>query len=202
MPRTRWPGHRRNISRYRIVRTRLGRFLLQADDATSGVEFRHAVTLRITHPVTEHGGTGLARRSALQDFGESMAVENVVAEHQAAWLARNEIAPDQVGLCKPVRTRLHRVLDAHSPLRAVTEQMFEQRLLMRGIDHQYFADSRQHQHAERVVDHRLVINRQQLLADRLRDRIQPCAGTAGKNDALAWAFRPIYHAAAPIRSSR
>jgi hypothetical protein len=51
------------------------------------------------------------------------------------------------------------------------------------------ADARQHQGAQRVVDHRLVVDRQQLLADALRDRIQPGAGAAGEDDAferLVW----------------
>ena len=79
---------------------------------------------------------------------------------------------------------------------AVAKQQLEKCLLVRGIDHQDFADPGQHEHAERVINHRLVVHRQQLLADRLGDRIQARAGTTGEDDAF-----PI-HAAAPIRSRR
>src|SRR3546814_2035198 len=58
-------------------------------------------------------------------------------------------------LRQAVRARLHRVFDAHAPLRTIAEQTLEQCLLMRGVDDQHLADTGQHQHAERVVDHRL-----------------------------------------------
>ena len=114
-----------------------------------------------------------------------MAVEDVVAKHQAAGLAGKEIAADQIRLGQAIRARLDGVFDLHAPLRTVAEQLLEQRLLMRRVDDQHFADPGQHQHAERVVDHRLVEYRQQLLADRLGDRIQAGAGTAGEDDALS-----------------
>ena len=40
----------------------------------------------------------------------------------------------------------------------------------------------EHQGRERVIDHRLVVDRQQLLADRPRDRVQPRARSAGQDD--------------------
>ena len=46
-------------------------------------------------------------------------------------------------------------------------------------------DAREYQGAKWVVDHRLVVSRQQLLADRLGHRVQPRAASAGENDSLA-----------------
>ena len=43
---------------------------------------------------------------------------------------------------------------------------------------------RQHQRGQRIVDHRLVVDRQQLLRRHERQRMQPRAGAAGENDAL------------------
>jgi hypothetical protein len=94
-------------------------------------------------------------------------------------------AADQIGLRQAIRAGLHRVADLHAPLRAVAEQGLEQRLLVRRVDDEHFADARQHQGAERVIDHRLVVDRQQLLADALGDRIQPGAGAAGQDDTAA-----------------
>ena len=37
---------------------------------------------------------------------------------------------------------------------------------------------------QRVIDHRLVVDRQQLLADDARERIEPRAGAAGEDDPL------------------
>src|SRR3546814_13541229 len=93
--------------------------------------------------------------------------------------------------------RLHRVLDPHAPLLSVAEQRLEHLLLVRRVDDQHLADACQHQHAERVIYHRFVVDRQQLLADRLGDRIQPRTRAAGENDAAA-----RRHATLPMRSSR
>ena len=40
------------------------------------------------------------------------------------------------------------------------------------IDNENISDTSQHQHRNRIIDHRLVINRHQLLTDALCDRIQ------------------------------
>ncbi len=71
--------------------------------------------------------------------------------------------------------------------------------VLRRRDDQHLADARQHQRGERVVDHRLVVDRQQLLADRVRDRVQARARTTGQDDAAAvHAFTADF----PMRSSR
>ena len=49
-------------------------------------------------------------------------------------------------------------------------------------DDQDVPDAREHQRGERVVDHRLVVDRHQLLADALGDRVQSRAGAAGQDD--------------------
>jgi hypothetical protein len=50
-------------------------------------------------------------------------------------------------------------------------------------DNQHLADARQHESAERVVDHWFVVYGQQLLADRLGDRMEATAATSGQDDA-------------------
>ena len=56
------------------------------------------------------------------------------------------------------------------------------RVVRRG-DHQHVADPGEDQRRERVVDHRLVVDRHQLLADAQGHRVQPGAGAAGQDDA-------------------
>lgn len=50
-------------------------------------------------------------------------------------------------------------------------------------DDQHFANICQHQGGERVVNHRFVVDRQQLLADRLSDWMEPRAAASGCSDA-------------------
>ena len=54
--------------------------------------------------------------------------------------------------------------------------------VVRGGDHQDVPDPGQHQRGQRVVDHRLVVDRHELLADAEGDRVQPGAGAAGQDD--------------------
>ena len=75
--------------------------------------------------------------------------------------------------------------DRDAPLRAVAQQPLERRQVLRRRDDQDVPDARQHQRRERVVDHRLVVDRQELLADRPGDRMQPRARAAGEDDPLA-----------------
>ena len=50
-------------------------------------------------------------------------------------------------------------------------------------DQQDVAYAGQHEGAERVVDHRFVVDRHQLLGDALGDRPQPRAAAASEDDA-------------------
>src|SRR5680860_512504 len=44
------------------------------------------------------------------------------------------------------------------------------------------ADTREHQHRERVVNHRLVVDRQQLFGDAFGDGVKAGAGASGENN--------------------
>jgi hypothetical protein len=82
--------------------------------------------------------------------------------------------PSPEGLRQPVRTGLHRVVDTHAPLTTVTQQIAEARRVLRRADQEHVTHVREHQRTQRVVDHRLVV-----------DRGQPRAGAAGEDDAFA-----------------
>ena len=55
-------------------------------------------------------------------------------------------------------------------------------LMLAGI--QDILNARQHKGGQRIVDHGLVVDRQQLFAGDHGQRIEPCAGTAGENNAF------------------
>ena len=67
---------------------------------------------------------------------------------------------------------------------AIAEQVFKRRTVFRRGDDQNFAYPRQHQSRQRIIDHRLVIDRQQLLGGGKRDRMKPRSRTAGQYDAF------------------
>ena len=68
---------------------------------------------------------------------------------------------------------------------------------MRRRDDQDVSNPRQHQRRQRVVHHRLVVDRHELLADRPRQRMQPRPRAAGEDDAFQ-SFTPWLQALARL----
>ncbi|KRH79045.1 hypothetical protein FERRO_01060 [Ferrovum sp. JA12] len=172
----------------------LGLFF-DADGLALGVELHHAVTLRVLHVVGEHGCAAGLCIGRLEQGLEIVTVVDVIAQHQSAGMGANERFPDEESLCQPVGAGLHGVLQVHAPLRAVTQQLLETGCVLRRADDEHIAHACQHERAERVVDHGLVVHRQQLLADGQRGWVQPGAGASGEDDAfaLSHAFVSLSH---------
>ena len=68
----------------------------------------------------------------------------------------------------------------------------KQRLVLRRADDQDIADASKHERCQRIVDHRLVENRQQLFRDDRRDRVKPGPRTARQNDTLSSTTDPRF----------
>ena len=166
----------------------LGAFglLLDGDGPPLAVELHDAEALGVVHVVAEDRGP--ARLGVLdgarQVARQAVAVEDVVAEHQGARLAVNELLADGEGLRQAVRRGLLGVGQVHAVARAVPEQALEVGEVGRRGDDQDVADARQHEGGQRVVDHGLVVDRQQLLGGHERERVKTRAGTAGEDDAF------------------
>ena len=120
-----------------------------------------------------------------------LAMDQIVAECQRAGLAGDPVAADQEGLGDAVGPGLLGILEAHAEPGPVAKQAAELRQVLRRRDHHDVADAGEHQGRQRVVDHRLVVDRQQLLGRSQGHRMQARAGAAGQQDAL--------HAAVPSR---
>ena len=164
----------------------LGGLLLDGDGPPPRVELHDAESLGVVHVVAEDRGAARLRvlDGLLQVAAEAVAVEDVVAEHQGARLAGDELLADGEGLRQAVGARLLGVGQVHAVARPVPEQALEVGQVGRRGDDQDVPDARQHEGAERVVDHGLVVDRQQLLGGHERERVQARAGPAGENDAL------------------
>lgn len=164
----------------------LGGLLLDGDGPPLAVELHDAEALGVVDVVAEDRGA--ARLGVLdgarQVARQAVAVEDVVAEHEGARLAVNELLADGECLGQAVGARLLGVGQVHAVARAVTEQALEVGQVGRRGDDQNVPDARQHEGAERVVDHGLVVDRQQLLGGHERKRVQARAGPAGEDDAF------------------
>lgn len=150
------------------------------------IELHDAEALGVVHVVAEDRGA--ARLGVLdgarQVARKAVAVEDVVAEHQRARLAGDELLADGEGLRQAVGARLLGVGQVHAVARAVPEQALEVGQVRRRGDDQDVPDSRQHEGGQRVVDHGLVVDRQQLLGGHERERVQAGAGRTRKDDFL------------------
>ena len=160
--------------------------LLDGDGPPLAVELDDAEALGVVHVVAEDRGAARLRvlDGLLEVAAEAVAVEDVVAEHQGAGLAGDELLADGEGLRQAVRRGLLGVGEVHAVARAVPEQALEVGEVRRRGDDQDVPDARQHEGGQRVVDHGLVVDRQQLLGGHERERVQAGAGPAGEDDAL------------------
>ena len=164
----------------------LGGLLLDGDGPALPVELHDAEALGVVHVGAEDRGA--ARLGVLdgarQVARKAVAVEDVVAQHERARLAGDELLADGEGLRQAVRAGLLGVGEVHAVTRAVPEQALEVGEVGRRGDDQDVPDARQHEGAKRVVDHGLVVDRQQLLGGHERERVQARAGPAGEDDAF------------------
>ena len=140
----------------------LGGLLLDGDGPPLAVELHDAEALGVVHVVAEdRGPTGLGvLDGARQVAAEAVAVEDVVAEHEGARLAGDEVLADGEGLRQAVGAGLLGIGEVHAVARAVPEQALEVGQVRRRGDDQDVPDARQHEGAKRVVDHGLVVDRQ------------------------------------------
>ena len=94
------------------------------------------------------------------------------------------IIPPPEGLSQAVGTGLLGVGEADTEVRAVSKQALKVGQVVGGRNDQNVPDTRQHERGERIVDHRLVVDGQQLLARHGGERVEAGAGASGKDDAL------------------
>ena len=92
--------------------------------------------------------------------------------------------PDQKRLRQPIRARLHRIADLEAPVPPVAQQFRKSPRILRRRDDQNLPQPRQHQRAQRVINHRLVVDRQKLLRHHMGHGIKPRPRSARKNNAL------------------
>ena len=102
-------------------------FSLDGDGPALRIELDDAEALGVVHVVAEdRGPTGLGvLDGARQMAAEAVAVEDVVAEHQGARLAGDEVLADGECLRQAVRRGLLGVGEVHAVARAVPEQALE-----------------------------------------------------------------------------
>ena len=66
----------------------------------------------------------------------------------------------------------------------ISQEVTERHLITGRRDNHVLPDFRAHESGKRVINHRFVVNREQLLAHAARDGVEARSGAAGQDDAL------------------
>src|SRR5262249_18596395 len=169
---------------HRVVRPGLLGFFYDAHRPVFGIYLQHPIALRILDVVVEARRSGFLWGRALHFFRQPVSVKNVVPENQGNVVGADELAADDEGLSQPLRPRLLRESELHSPLPTVPQQLLETGSVAGSRDDQNFSNPSQHQGADRVIDHRLVVNRKQLLAHHPGQRVESGSASAGQHNSL------------------
>ena len=147
---------------YCVVGFGLRRLLFERDCAALSVELHDAIALWVADAVAEDRWL-VTRSRLLEKARQIRSIEDIVAKNKAGIVIAEKLAAENKGLSESVRDFLNFVGELHSKLRAVAEEPLEVRQIGGCRDYQHFSDVREHQGGKRIVDHRLVVDRQKLL---------------------------------------
>ena len=167
-----------------MMALRLLRLLLERHRPPGSVELDNAEPLRIADGIGEDRRPVVTVGRPTEDILEAMAVEDVVAEDERGAGAPEELAADDERLGEPLGPRLLGIGERHAKSAPVAEETLEVGQVVRRRDQEDVANPGQHQRREGIINHRLVVDREQLLRDRQRHRVEPRAGPTGKHDPL------------------
>lgn len=172
---------------HRPVRLGMLGLLLQRERLAIGTNLHHTEPRRIIDRIAEDHGAAHALDLApgnAQDVAETGSVEDVVTQDEGNGVAPDEAGADDEGLCQTVGMLLDGVGDRESDLRSIAQQLFKGGDVARGGDDENVPDTREHQRRKRVINHRLVVDRKQLLGNSARSGEQACTRAARKNDSF------------------
>ena len=91
----------------------------------------------------------------------------------------------------PIWRGLDLILQMDAVLAAIAQQRLETGRVSGGRNDKDILDARQHEGRQRIVDHRLVVDRQQLFAGDHGQRVKPGAGAAGENNTFHRLCTPL-----------
>ena len=165
------------------------------------VELHHAKPLRVHYLIAEYRRTLGDCRMLLQHRGETLAVEYVVPENQTYRGIRDERRPDEEGLRETLRSRLHGVAQIDAELTTIAEHSLKGWLIFRRGYDENVSNPGQHEHGQRVVDHRLVVDGEELLTHAQGERVQARALSTRQDDAFHMRSPSGPELPRPIRAS-
>src|SRR5580704_16375232 len=163
------------------------------------IEFEHGVTVGLADMMSEYG-RALHSPGGFGEFGaQPVPVEQIIAENKRDAVRADELTPKNESMSKTDRFILRQVVEPDAPCRPVAKKPLIERQMFGCRYQQQVADSGQHENRQRIINHRLVVDRHQLFVHGERRRVKPGAGAAGEDDALHATLRRASRPAAVSR---
>ena len=158
---------------------------------TAGVETDDAVALGIFDSVGKNSRAVFALCRRADQRGQIVAVKKIVTKRQCDAIVADKVATNDKSLRKTIGRGLLCIAKGHAPLLTVAQELSETGKILGRGDDQNLANTRQHERRERVVDHRLIEDRQQLFRYDLCHWVQARARPSGEQNAFH-SCRPLY----------
>ena len=149
-----------------------------------GVELGDTEPLRVGDAVEQRARAEVARFELSGDVGQLRPAQDVVTKDAAEGFGTDEVARETDGLGDAVGAGLVAVGQIEPEVRSVAEQLDHVADALAADDDQHLTDTHAGERLDRVVDHRPVVDRQQVLVRDDRQREQPGRGPARQHDAL------------------
>src|SRR3984893_4299393 len=126
----------------------------------------------------------LATGRLREQLRQSVTEEDIVAQHHGHAITSNEIRANNKGFGEPGRSGLLRIAETNAPLPAISEQPFELTTIRWRGDNENVSNACQHQGRQRIVDHRLFVDWEQLFPPASCNRITPRSTASCQYDPL------------------
>ncbi len=160
------------------------RLLLEAHQLAGGVELGNTKALGVGDPAEQRPGARSARLERGGDVGQRLALQDVVAEHDAEAVVTHEIARQANGMGDAQRATLVAIREVQVEVPSVRQQFDDVAHAPATQDDHHLVDAHAAQGLEREVDHRPVVDRHQVLVGYQRQRMQSRPGAASQQDAF------------------
>ena len=131
-----------------IVGLGLTGLLLDAQNTAVAGKLHHSVALRVVHAITKHSGLAIALgidHSLAQQGAKTVAMEDVVAQHQTGTVIANKLLAYDESLGQPVWTWLLGIFQMNAKVGAIAQQTLKTRQVLRRRDDENIAYASQHQ---------------------------------------------------------
>lgn len=152
----------------------MSRLLFYRDASAGSIELGYAIALGVVDAVAENVSlvTLLDTVSCLIELlFKARSMEDIVAEDEAYRIIAYEVGSDDESLRQTFGTWLNGIAHLYTEGMAVAQKAYEAGDIVGRGDEEDVADAGLHEHRQRIIYHRLVVDWQELFGDTLCDRI-------------------------------